>query len=60
MREKNRGRIDSLEAVLQKKVKMRRKKSLRVRIKERAVSKILRRTGCRKSQSKRRDNQPSK
>lgn len=60
MREKSRGRRDSLEAVLQKKVKTRRKKSLRVKIKERAVSKTLKRTGCRESQSKRRDNQLSK
>ena len=58
MREKNKGRRDSTEAVLQPKMKKKRSPRKRVRIKERAVSKILRRTECKGSQKRRRrDNQ---
>jgi hypothetical protein len=57
LREKNRGRRDSTEAVLQPKMKKRSPRK-RVRIKERAVSKILRRTDFKRSRKRRRrDNQ---
>lgn len=55
MREKNRGRRDSMEVVLQLRMKMGKKKSLTVRIREKVASKTLSRTECRKR--RRRDNQ---